>query len=181
MLKKKLSLMIAVLLLMGALGSVSASAASSPSQTMSLSQLASFARSNQVNIMLYDSNGLIESEFHSDGLRVDYQVDKRTRKVKEFKNSDGIRTVLNSNSDGILNISTYDANNNLISTEVQSAKIISLSSSNKSLDDTTMIKKAAQGLVSSVLPQNISQQAVAPMVSSSDYYTVSRPIEKSSK
>ena len=169
---KKLSMALVVSLLISVLGSVCVSADSASPQTLNLSQLTSYSTSNQVNVMLYDSNGLIESEFHSNGERVDYQVDKQTGKVQQFKNSNGIKTVLHPNSDGSLNISMYDAKNNLISSVTQNKIDASLTSSTPETINArnALLSEASQGLINSDFSQIISQNSSNPMTSTSDYY-----------
>ena len=95
--------------------------------------------------MLYDENGRILNEYHSDGLNIDYTYDSKNGKIIEVKNSQGVKEQLAENTDGTINVQVLkDDKIMLEKKEYETKKLLDEKMSIQANSDNTLIKQAAE-------------------------------------
>lgn len=78
-----------------------------------VSNLSEYAKSNNVNLVIHDENGLVSEEYHSDGLCVNYTVNPETQNVQMISNSEGTKTIINTTSTDTI-YTTYNSKNEIV-------------------------------------------------------------------
>jgi hypothetical protein len=144
--KKLLSVLSCIILV---LSCTSVSFGSQNKEFKSIDALATYAVESNSNIMLYDENGKIINEIHSDGVKVFFIYDPKTKRIKEIRNTNNVREILDYSScdvDGTLTISIY-YNNELVTNKFENdiSEFLNKKTKIEANSDTTIIKKAAEG------------------------------------
>lgn len=146
-LKNKIISCIISLSLVGVI-SISAIAAEADSKEYTNKEnLLDVSKTNNCNIMLYDYNGNIIDEFHTDGENVHYTYEPQTGNIQSLRNSNGENIKFSYDSEEKIKISKYN-NEQLIETVTIDKNNKKVSINPKTLNEKIeLIEKASLGLL----------------------------------